>query len=691
MNISAANITFNEQGTPSSSDFDDVYFSNENGMAETHYVFIEGNDLFKRWQNHNTASFCIGETGFGTGLNFFCTAALFLSFREQHPTHVLQHLHFISTEKHPIEECQAAQVLLAWPQFSALTQQWLSNYPSIIEGVHRRHFGQHISLDVHYNDATQAFDALQSVSPNIVDAWFLDGFAPSKNNSMWSQALFNTMAQLSNTNATLATFTAAGFVKRGLMAAGFNMHKRKGFMHKREMLIGTFDGSHELPETELPEHINFTANLPYYARFASTYTQKQTAIPKICIVGSGLAGAISALKCVQAGIPVRLLWQGNTPADGASGSPIGGFYPQLNAQHNHASRLQLASFLYARSFYDDVAKIVPFDHDWCGALQLGFNENTNTRLQKLANAAYWPEDIAHIKDSEAASKIANVSIPYNCLHMPKAGWISPQSLIHACITLAQSSGLLELEPNTQLQSYELINDQHINLNTVVDGQTKVIEASSLIIACGDGSKELLSPSIPLRLTRGQVEMVSSQGTLMQLNTLLCHKGYLTPALNSFHALGSTYVKNDTGREIRHIETEQNFSMHLQSMQAAQWVEELGDFQNNSSNFARAAIRCSSPDHLPVVGAMPSEMQFTELADLYKALPAHRYPVPTVHNNVYVLTGLGSRGLTTAPLMAEVLVSEILGRAIPLPTDLLNAISPNRFIVRSLIRRQAMPS
>ncbi|MGL5537269.1 MAG: bifunctional tRNA (5-methylaminomethyl-2-thiouridine)(34)-methyltransferase MnmD/FAD-dependent 5-carboxymethylaminomethyl-2-thiouridine(34) oxidoreductase MnmC, partial [Aeromonas veronii] len=73
-----ARLDWNEAGTPVSSDFGDVYFSNDNGLSETRYVFLQQNRLPARFSHHDSDSFVIGETGFGTGLNFLATMQAFL-------------------------------------------------------------------------------------------------------------------------------------------------------------------------------------------------------------------------------------------------------------------------------------------------------------------------------------------------------------------------------------------------------------------------------------------------------------------------------------------------------------------------------------------------------------------------------------------------------------------------------------
>jgi tRNA 5-methylaminomethyl-2-thiouridine biosynthesis bifunctional protein len=161
---------------------------------------------------------------------------------------------------------------------------------------------------------------------------------------------------------------------------------------------------------------------------------------------------------------------------------------------------------------------------------------------------------------------------------------------------------------------------------------------------------------------------------------------MTPNADGFQAMGSTYIKNDIQTEYREQEADMNLKMHKQALANASWVNDISI--NTGDEPGRAAIRCSLPDHLPVVGAMPLiERQKQELSELYKAKNDDYYPIPSVKPNVFLLTGLGSRGLTTAPLMAEILVSQLCGEPLPLENKLLNALNPNRFLIRDLIRRR----
>lgn len=223
---------------PYASSFQDVYFSSDNGLAETDYVFLQGNHLSERWLSLKTSTFTIIETGFGTGLNFLCAVQRWL---EHAPTNAV--LHFYSIEKYPLTLEHMRQALLYWPQLNAISQPFLTQYEHFLSSLSTMTlFNERVKLYLLIGDVSEQLEQVQQQA----DAWFLDGFAPSKNPEMWQTTLFTQMASLSNRDTTLATFTSAGDVRRGLLAAGFAVNKRAGFGKKREMLHGQFLGfSHE--------------------------------------------------------------------------------------------------------------------------------------------------------------------------------------------------------------------------------------------------------------------------------------------------------------------------------------------------------------------------------------------------------------------------------------------------------------
>ena len=680
-----AQVHFNESGTPVADHFDDVYFSNDSGIDETQHVFVAGNDLAERWQQWRNPTFVIAETGFGTGLNFLVAMRAFNEFRAANPDHPLKRLYFITTEKFPLPQQDMQRALEAFPALKDEAEALASLYPMGLEGCHRLHFDNHsTTLDLWIGDVHELLPQWHSPVNGIIDAWFLDGFAPSKNPDMWTDALFSQMARLSKTGTTFGTFTAAGIVKRGLAGVGFTIKKRNGFGRKRDMLTGVFDQDNE----NVQHKLRLPAG-PYY-RYANDSLDKTS---KVAVVGSGLAAATACLALVKRGINTTLYFDGDTLASGASGNPQGGFYPQLHSEASIASRIQAHSFLYARKAYDHTIEhakacgLSEVAHDFCGVIQLSFNDKVAERQNKLAAADVWPEALIKPVDSKEVSDIANLALPYSGLYIGLGGWLSPPQLVTAMIEEALQSGKLTLKPNHIYVSHEAVETtkQRVQIRFNLDSaeNEEVITADHLILALGAGAVNASDfNSLSLRPVRGQVEAIPTQMPIEQLNTVLCHKGYMTPVFEGRHALGSTYVKNDLSTDVRGDETEMNLATHEQALANTDIVQAL---QHDGK--ARAATRLGSPDHQPVVGALHN---FDSLKEHYTMLGVGKplTSAPVLPSSVVsTLTCLGSRGLTTAPLMAEVLVSSLCKEPLPLSNDLLNAVNTSRFMTREAIRSQ----
>ena len=229
-------------GAPRSDEFDDVYFSADDGLAETEHVFLDGNRLPRKWQEQDR--FVICETGFGTGLNFL---AAWTRFEETTKPH--QKLDFISFEKYPLDAEEIGLHLRPWADhFTGRLSRLLALYPPRLPGFHRLQMNERVTLTLVFDDVQTGLPQLMLPEGVYVDAWFLDGFKPSTNPDMWSETVFTEMARLSDVGARMATFTAAGQVRRGLAEVGFDVEKVDGFGTKRDMTIGRFRGASSLEE-----------------------------------------------------------------------------------------------------------------------------------------------------------------------------------------------------------------------------------------------------------------------------------------------------------------------------------------------------------------------------------------------------------------------------------------------------------
>ncbi len=423
--IKNANIHFNHQGTPVANDFDDIYYSDDNGLAESYYVFYQQNNIDTRLQSHDQAHFVIAETGFGTGLNFLNTCQHFTDHlaRQQVQKQLnygVKRLHFIAFEKHPLSVSDLSKILTAWPELNLLSEQLISQYPINLAGCHRLEFNNGtIVLDLYFGDALESIKTMSYPRSGIVDAWFLDGFAPSKNPDMWQQSLFNAMVNISKVGATLATFTAAGFVRRGLSDAGFTMQKVKGFAHKRSMLIGTL------------KHTNDTQSAPSY------FNHDVSPLSNVAVIGGGIASSCILYSLAKRGISSQLFCQDAAPAMGASHNVQGAVYPHLQAKNSPHSELFAHSFLYAKRFYKQLLNDgFSFDHSWCGVLQHAVKQPLVDRHENLAQQQLWPQTLMRNVTAEQGDTIAGVTTGYSGVYFEQGGWVNPPQLVNAMLSAA---------------------------------------------------------------------------------------------------------------------------------------------------------------------------------------------------------------------------------------------------------------
>ena len=308
-----AKLDWSAASGPRAADYDDVYFSAEDGLEETRSVFLKACHMPEIWQDRR--HFTVGELGFGTGLN---ALALWQLWRETRPAGAW--LDFVSIEKHPLSREEAARAFAQWPALADLSDQLLSQWPPRLKGAHRLVFPEDGFAITLFHDEAEA--ALAQIEARV-DAWFLDGFAPARNGAMWSQPVLDAVGRLSAPGARVGTFTVAGFVRRGLAEAGFDVSKQPGFGRKRERLEAIYPGTPS-PDPESPR--------------------------RIAIIGAGIAGASLARALSTRGCQPVLVDRAGL-AGGASGAPAGLLTPRLERADRPHVRATLAAFDFARRLY----------------------------------------------------------------------------------------------------------------------------------------------------------------------------------------------------------------------------------------------------------------------------------------------------------------------------------------------------
>ncbi len=625
-------------GQPYAKTYADVYFNDLNGLDETNHVFIRGNQLLERWKDKSSeALFCIAETGFGSGLNFLATCLAW----QNTPTKP-QHLHFISTELHPMSRKDLKSAHQIFPEIKTYSQKLLNQYHSFRCGIHHLKIDQHITLTLILSDATAGLTQLVAQ----VDAWYLDGFAPSRNPDMWSSQLFNVMAALSKPGTTLATYSAAKVVKQGLITAGFELSKQTGYGPKRDMLTGQFNGRMH----------NTTNRQPWHPTPMAKICHK-----KITILGGGIAGLSLARSFSLAGFHTTIIDRHELAFEQASGNDYAMVMPVITAQKSPESLFYLRAFEHAKKAYS------PEVFHTTGVLEtLNIKQHQN-RLNQI-NELPLCEQLVATKDDN--------------IYYQNAGFVDGPALVadwqqYVDQWLTAEVDSIEKEKNKCWVLKEK-NDQTIQ------------QCQLLVVAAGMHSQPLLDQYQSLKMTAklGQTHQITTQTTL-NISQVLLNQGYIIPVkethLQGHYLLGATF---DHLPETKWYQTSYNDVDHWyrnrQHWQHHTFCDQLATAQIISQH---TAIRATTQDHLPICGPIINQERFKkDYQDLHHGRHWQVYPPASHIDDLYVMTGLGSRGFTSAPLLADYLMCMITGQPLPLEADLCKIIHPNRFLYRRLKKR-----
>ncbi|MEX0299662.1 MAG: bifunctional tRNA (5-methylaminomethyl-2-thiouridine)(34)-methyltransferase MnmD/FAD-dependent 5-carboxymethylaminomethyl-2-thiouridine(34) oxidoreductase MnmC [Kordiimonas sp.] len=619
---------------PVSSKFDDVYYSEENGLEETEFVFLKGIGAPDCWQNKD--SFVIAETGFGTGLNFLVT------YRDWISSGAKGQLTFISVEKYPLTAGLLREAHKSFPEIREYSKELCSLWPPASEGIHERIFRNgKVRLLLVFGDASTAFSEVHA----SVDAWFLDGFAPAKNPEMWTDDLFNQIDRLSHSRTSFATFTAAGFVKRALAAKGFNVKKTPGYGRKRERLVGLRSEEYVTSspckrETRNPEW----ASIPTPNITTSTI-----------VIGAGIAGSCIARELNSIGHNVTLV-SSNEPA--GSDVPAAILSPGFQRSDQPAARFATACFIHACGF-------PYYNNAWAGerGVRLSTTEEAEkARLQQIADKFSWgsewliPEDDGYF--------------------LPKSGSLHP------------ATALLKLQKGIKHIKSEVSQVKYVNNQWHVTADNEVLTADNVVVACAMESDLLLPDSLglDLRPKPGQIEVINAAAKNMPQGNH-AYGGYVTaaienPSSNHFRTIGSTFeVQPENGREWP-LATQENRMANLSTLE-----ENTGSAPLPQEIIASwAGLRATTPDYMPYVGPVPD---WIKAAEQFKKLAKDRKlrglgPMP-YQKGLYLMTGFGAKGFQQAPLCASYIAALIDNRPLPIATSLIPYLHPARHMIKSIVR------
>ncbi|GAA5316481.1 MAG: bifunctional tRNA (5-methylaminomethyl-2-thiouridine)(34)-methyltransferase MnmD/FAD-dependent 5-carboxymethylaminomethyl-2-thiouridine(34) oxidoreductase MnmC [Candidatus Pelagadaptatus aseana] len=679
-----AQLQWSDDGQPISSQFDDVYFSKANGLEETRYVFLQHNHLPQRWQQLGDSDrFVIAETGFGTGLNFLAAWQLWQQTAPENAQ-----LQFISVEKHPIAKPELSRALSLWDELSYFSQNLCEQYPDEpCPGFHTLLFdGGRVQLTLIIDDASNGFEQLlASTHPAFslpqcpVDAWFLDGFAPAKNPDMWQPELFLRMQQLSHSGTSFATFTAAGIVKRGLRECGFAIEKVQGFGHKRDMLRGHLDTPATLPEPETfkESHFNSPNAAPWhYSQRRAPLEDQPTKQKQALVIGAGLAGCQIARNLADKGWQITVIERHSKPGQEASGNPQGILYAKLSHRQETLSDFNLAALQFAQRHYTPLWQQQPQLGEQCGVIQLAQSDKTEQQQQLIAEALS-SEHLTRRIDKETASTLAGIDLAQGGLFFPRSGWLIPPLVCEHLLQHPRINAQFD-QPVSNLQHRD---DQW----QLLDGDNQCIaSATTAIICCANASQSFSQTrELPLKPVRGQITQIPADPSSRRLKTVLCGEGYIAPAHHDHHCLGASF-------DLGSLSTATTADDHRQNLQRLR--EQFPGLTNSAFTAddvdGRAALRCTSPDYLPLTGPAPNSEAFDQDFQLLRKNARSEIPRPgPYHPNLFISTGYGSRGLAYIPLCSMMLAAQINGDPMPMGRELQKALNPARFQIRDLIRKK----
>lgn len=598
---------------PISKQFGDVYFSKDNGLLETRHVFLQGNDLPTRLAALNDFEyFCVGETGFGTGLNILALWQLWQQVRPNNHSH----LHAISVEKFPLRKADLIRALAAWPELSHLSEQLIQQYPAAIAGCHRLNFpDERFSLDLWLGDAQEVFPAIAKTTP--VNAWFLDGFAPSCNPDMWQETVLNPIVALSDYGTTFASFSVAGVLKRGLKQHGIQITRPRGFGHKREMLKAVWQAPDMMPQT---------ADQTEMAQIAATNRNAATKQRHIAIVGAGIAGLSCAWAFAQRGHQVTLYDQ-TAPLAGGSGNPLALLNPKLCPVHQTADHLMTLAWQYALNHYAVFKAFRP----------LQIHQLALKHADELLDlATQYPPDIL---TAHTAAELIPQS-DFASLNLLQAGAVSPHQLrdeilAHPLIQFQQA----KIEKITAAAQQQILHSTDAELGRF-----------DHVIVCAALQSGAFFENYPvLKPIRGQVSWLNNANQALPLSQAYSYGGYCMQLNAEQLILGATFYPNREDCDVLAEDHVHNYALiHSVFPAYAKNLAPVDTWQG------RASVRAQSQDYFPLLGKMHDDQE------------------------IYSLAGLGSKGFLFAPLCSEILAAQVLAEACPIPKNLLQKLAVTRF-------------
>lgn len=387
---------------------------------------------------------------------------------------------------------------------------------------------------------------------------------------------------------------------------------------------------------------------------------------RVAVIGAGLAGCSISYELMQSGCHVTLIEQADKVASAASSNPQAILKPHISRSVNVNNTFNLLAFTQSQRRLKSLLRAGHhIDHAMPGVVQL---------LQK---SAAWPA-LAGIDvcTPERTCQLTNLPIRVPSLYFAAAGWINAE---HFCQALVASTDNIELRLSTTVNAIHP-HGGGWRLTTNENVKNK-LDYDAVVFSTGVPQQQFdCLQYLPLIPNAGQTTLCRYLDNLHRPTRVITGKGFLVPC-GDLCTIGATHQRNSTTGVTENVANNENLTT-LASIHTSlpNRLEPVGSWRG---------VRLGTPDRLPLVGALPDFDYYIKAYSGLRHGPRHQsWPDARYVRGLYVLTGLGSRGLVHATLGAQLLSSIICGKS-TLTQQSLNdfyaLVHPARFTIRGLRR------
>ncbi len=527
-----------------SKSYNDIYFDKLNGPKETEHVYLNTNNLTKRFKNKQ--KFVIAEIGFGTGLNFLLTWKLWKENRKTNGS-----LTYISFENAPLSKKDIARVYKKFKKLDQYSTFLLKNIPERCKSTHRIYIkADNINLILIYDDITSL------INFNFkADTWFLDGFSPKKNPLAWTDKLFKQLYNFTNLDGSLSTFSVAGHIRRGLLKAGFKVSKVSGYGNKKEISYAIKKGLISSNQYKFSCEKN---------------------IGPVAVIGSGVSGASLIYALRKRNIECFIIDKSYKLANGASGNKLALQMPKLTMDVSPYGLLSLEAFLYSRKIAKNL-NAIPRSH---GLVLIPSRDRDIIKFKKLLENN-WPLDLLN-NNYEKLNFLKFV----NHIYMRSSGIVDNSKFIQNLIKDVEFISKFDVKKITSKDGFNIIIDKFGNR----------LKAKTVIWANGFEMTNL-SQNCPINPISGQVTYLKANELSSNLKINFSYGHHFSQAFKGYHQIGASFNRN-ANTCFREIDQNANINSIPEFLKK-------NIFYNITESGHRVSVRASTKDRMPFFGDLSS--------------------------------------------------------------------------------------